>query len=48
MGIVAGYGKFFRAARSPYPQQRRAVRMIMFGAAAFLAFVTIVAFAATR
>jgi hypothetical protein len=45
---LTGTGKFFRAARSPYPQQRHAVRMIIGVAAAFLAIIAVVALLAGR
>ena len=48
MGIVAGFGRFLRASRSPYPEQRRAVHMIVGVAFGFLALVVLVAVIAGR
>jgi hypothetical protein len=48
MGVVGGLGKFFRASRSPYPQQRRAVRMIIGVGLGFLALVVLVSVIAGR
>jgi hypothetical protein len=48
MGIVAGWGKFFRAATSPDPKQRRPVHVMTACSVLFLVAVVVLAFALGR